>query len=91
MKLKLFTATALGCQDEWPAIKGLDFYGPPEQIKVLWYPFQEWARKVHFWAPNRREAAKQAERGGLRIRDLNDGRNTLKPAQCILREFAPSI
>ena len=45
-----------------------------QKIRVGWYPFEEWSRKIYLRAKHRTDAAKQLDRAGLHTRDLDGGR-----------------
>jgi hypothetical protein len=88
MKLQLFTATAFLCGDDVPDVRGVSHWGAEEKIRVLWYPFEEYVRKVYFFAPHRRGAARQLESAGVRVRDLTDGQTSSLLCDSIKRQFA---
>lgn len=52
---------------------GFSHRSQPEQVRVTWYPFQEWRVRVYFYARNRRDASKQL-RNVCGVRDLDDGK-----------------
>jgi hypothetical protein len=81
--MKLFTATLLTQCPEFSLDQAIGLpgwshtSGQWEKITVSWYPFENYARKIHFHASNRSQAAKQCVRAGLQIRDLDGGRKPL--------------
>lgn len=76
--MKLFTARLMTMDIEAAInLKGWSHCGEVEKIRVSWYPFEEYTRKIYFHALHRRDAAKQCERLCLPIRDLNDGQKPI--------------
>lgn len=71
--MKLFTCVASAFSDEaLCSMPGFSHRSQPENVRVSWYPFEEWKVRVYLYAKNRREALKQL-RDVAGVRDLNDG------------------
>jgi hypothetical protein len=90
MNLKLFTVEIFTSGEDFVSLRGFNFaVGDAFKTRVCWYPFEEWTRKICFFAPNRTKAVKQLERAGLSVRagSLSAGDKREIPA-CVSREFA---
>ena len=76
--MRLFTARLMTMDIETVInLPGWSHCGPVEKIRVSWYPFEEYTRKIYFHAESRTKAAKACERLCLPIRDLNDGQKPI--------------
>lgn len=72
--MKLFSATVeASVLERAMDLPGWSHCSAGFEQRVLWYPWTAEFRKIYFHARHRREAAKQCDRLGLLVRDLDEG------------------
>lgn len=89
VRLKMFTVEIFTATEDFVFLRGFSYaIGGIYKVQTSWYPFEEYARKIVFFAPNRTKAAKQLELANLHVRNgtLSDGVSAEVPA-CVLSEF----